>query len=557
MRRGEIQPTSNDNYLLEVARLEFIENAVDVWSGHIEKFEREYGKYIELPAVHVPQPTAVGEEPKARPGWLIRNLYSDLKVAQLTSTANLQPRTEDAALNSFDVFGLRTYAEMLLERALRVRSERNEIASRAAVLAVEMIEFLRKDFLFRKRVANGGLSFPYIEAVRIYESEKSLGKSNRTTYTSNQEELDSLYSEDAKALVSSEAQRAAFMSAKTAYSNDGRSEQSYGWPQLAAPNGTVFDHLRAAAQHATERELAQGERRLEREKTDNLGAAEAYDHRNVASREKAEFLLQSAKIDLQQHTDAVQITKAKLDAACTKGASLNYAGQETVLAEHLSAITRDILACVKALSRGLSVIYDHKAAIGPNARALFPQEDQIYFDGGGSDVGDGLIEVALWYQSVNHFLVARSHAERRTNKIISLRAAIGAADWRRFLEGGRQTFDADQALFPADGCPKLLGIGAVVIGGEAADIVELTFEIPREGLFWAPSGQQRRFDQGGGRSMLLSRLPRQGETAVPVSFKSDGVLGKSPLGSWMFQVSGVSDVEAIEDIHVIFAVVLS
>lgn len=555
VRRADPKTENVDEYLTEIARLEFIENSVDVWGDLIGRFEAQYGRYIKISSVPAAG-VAKAQEPKDQGGWIIRNLYSDFQLDQSVPFIEFSSQPYDDDMDCYNIISLHSHAERILERCLSIRVSRNELASRAAVLAVEIIEFLRKDFLFRRRVANGGLSIGYVEAVRNYESDRAIALANHANTEAIGQELDEMFSDKAAEATSLEAQRAAFMSTKTAYANDSRAEQSYAWPLAPPNNATVFDHLRVSAQYSAERNFKLDKKRSERDEQSAVGGSESHKQKLVASRERAQYALQSAKLDLQQHSDAVKITKAKLDAACAAEAALNYAGQEALASAQLVDLSRDLLAVIRVMARGLDIVYDQRIPVGSKLLSAFKLEDRGSLVAGGQNLGELIIEAAVWFQSVTHFLVGKSHVERRVYKTISLRKTLGQ-NWPAFIAGNKQTLKVDANTFPNEGCPKLLGVGGTVIGGAPDDIIELTFELPRDGIFWRPGGQQRRFEQGGGRSVVLPRLPRQGETVASAALRSDGILGRSPIGDWSVHLTGRPIVDTIDDLHILLAVVLS
>lgn len=544
VREGDPQVEGWDRYLEVIADLEDIEPFDDVWSSRVRSFESQYGRYIKLPARA--QAEGGSAAPRARnPGWLIEYLDDSLSVEAAPPSLKFAAKPVDARIDRFNVGALAAALDNLLARCSALRQRRDELAAKAALLTVEFVEFLRKDRMFRERVSKGGLSIGYIEAVRAHEVEKLVRSGAASGKQSFDEQIRDLYSDAVVNNTSLEAQRSAYASGKGSFAPPG--ERDITFPDPGGRLASAAEHMRMAADFGTRRVAELDRFALERGQASDTSAEKASGHRLVSARERSEFAAWSARAELTQHLDAVQITQAKLDVACGSGGVLNYAAQEQWVGEQLSAVFRDAAAILLKLGAGLETVFDYRPPLGSALIMLFHTEDLGSLDRAESTTDDPLSDALVWSQQVSHFLNATASTERHIRKTLSVKDLVEAR-WQNLIQGASVVVDVTERLLGTRRCPKLVAVGALRVGGDDRLIIEVHITPPTSGVFWSPGGERRDFDQGE-EMILLPALPLVDRPNGFPSLRSDGLLGRSPLGDWKIELAPGTDAAGLEDIH--------
>lgn len=545
--RRRADPASGDADYLEVVRLAETCAAFEVeWGDPLAEFERTYGGMIGLQVLPPPAPKALP------PSYLIGHLDNGELVNLVIPEFEFGPQPSDVMLEPRRLDTLMSEMTAIADRCASNRQFQRELATQGANLAFALIEFLKRDRIYRAQLADGLLSTPYIEATRALDAGK-IAQGAAFARASHQTSLLRNQYDPAKlAEVSNAAQRSAWATGRNAFTNpDPGAAAEHAWGTEVKK--TVSEHLRIAAEAIAARSAD-----LEREDIDITAtvassAGEQATHQNVALRERAHLATAAIRDELARHRTSIDVVKAKLRVACAPGGAFNYAEQEGQVRRRLERDYRALAARIPVLATGLSTVLGVDLALPATLHRQLPDAVRRRVgDPVGSPTGDVLEDVLTWTRMAVEQMLAQRHADEHLTLTVSLAQALGVK-WDQFKRGGAATFTLAGADFAGRRQLRLAAVGATAVGSLSGHAIQLRLKVPTKG-FTEDGAARREVDQSAAPAIPLGSV-LTAEAGQPEQLVTDAVLNRAPIGEWSVALYPAARVSGLDDLRLTFDVI--
>lgn len=537
-------PKSGDASYLDTIRLAETTITFEMdWNYTLAEFERSYGGLIGLTVLPPPAPGALP------PSALIKKLDNPDLVQLALPEFVFTEQPSDVMLEPRRLDTLMSEMAAISDRCGSNRQVQRELAAQGAAIAFELVDFLKRDRIYRSQLADGLLSTPYVEATRALDAGL-LAEAAASARAQHQAALlDNQYGQPALAAASDAAQRSAWATGRNAFTNPppgNAAEHSWG----NEPVKTVSEHLRFAAEVMAARtaDLERQEINVVETMAGSLMAQAS--HQNVALRERAHLAAATIRDETARHRANVDIVKAKLRVACSPGGALNYAEQELQVRRRLARDFRALAARVPVLATGLRTVLGIELALPASLHRQLPEAIRSRVGNPvGSPTGDVLEDTLTWARMAVELLLAQRHRDERLSVTLSLTELLGTK-WDQVKRGGAATFTLSGDEFAGRRQLRLAAIGATAIGSLSGHAVQLRLRLPARG--WTEDGAGRReVDQTSAPAILLSGV-LSAEEGQPEQAVGDAVLNRAPLGEWSIALDPPVGVTGLDDIRLTF-----
>lgn len=547
--RRRADPLSGDPDYFDVIRLAETTAAFETeWNDALAEFEWNYGGLIGLSV----EPPA---EPRALPPSLLIGKLDNPDLLQLVlpefvftekpSDALLEPRKLDMLMSEMVA---------MADRCASNRQVQRELAARGAAIALELIDFLKRDRIYRAQLADGLLSTPYVEAARaldvglLAEAAASARAAHQTKLRENQ------YGDAALDVVSDAAQRSAWAAGLNSYTSPPPGDAAkHAWG--GEPAKTVSDHLRFAAREMAARAADIELQEIKIEETVSANLKKQAAHQNVALRERAHLAAVSVRDEIARHRANVDIVKAKLRIACAPGGALNYAEQERQVRKRLERDFRGLAARIPVLAVGLRTVLGIDLPLPATLHNQLPEKlRRRVGEPVGSLKGDVLEDALTWTGMAVEILLAQRHQDERLSVTLSLAQLLGVVNWGRFKQGKTVAFKLSGAEFAGRRQLRLAVIGATSVGSLSGRAVQVRLRLPDQDATEDAAGVREIDPVSAAPIILLSGVLSAAE-GQPEQAVSDPVLNRAPLGEWSITLDPPTQVAGLDDIRLTFIVI--
>lgn len=463
-------------------------------------------------------------------------------------------RAPNASLRAALYELLLDHAAAYLERARGHRTRREDMAARAVTLALELHEYLKKDEVYRSRIRSGERAIRFIESVRRLESEKSSSNNSKDW----KKYYDSMLSNFPKS-------PSPF---NIAYASSAYMARASGLPTTEADNGkkhkitiatfkknnstrktelhevvedrTVSSHLGLAATR-----IAGFSNKLQRlahlQGIDgSINTYERSGHAYAAADAQTEYAAIDVEHQKRELAIATAATRAKLNAACQTGGTLNYAEQAAHAKAQYGQDLKLALRQVAHAAIGLFQVFGYQASI-PSAvfAALDPVDREALqeagLEGGVDKAGDVLGGAQTWVRDAMAWLLARRQAEHQFTTVLSLRKLLGDRFEDAFSVNGG-TFTLTPEHFAGDLSIRLRAM-AVEARSNDEGYWRVRVRLPRDAAYFYKDGNiVERSDVVQAVPPILLTASRV-DTAGLLRWQVDeSFVNSAPLGEWRVQV---------------------
>lgn len=458
---------------------------------------------------------------------------------------NVEERDED--FSSFHAEILLDQSSDLLDRAIKQRTEFQDLLAKLFLLNLEINEYAELDVLHQEEEANGFYDIEREQSQAEFQAEqaKNRGLEKFSRYLS--EMRDNFFSSTRRSRIIQAARKAAWIAAKAPYvlflDQGNFNVRTYEWneepqrPTGGWRNEPAEVWTTEAAQAQVEYSTDLQEAVHSKEEIDIAGNLAASGSRLEGLEAKSNWELVNANFRRRRTIVARKYQDIKAASSVERGGALNYAERLVPLQNLFQQDFRDALARLKIVQQGFKDIYGYDVPLPPN------ETDIDYFD-----------QCLLWARKATSWLIRFSQTEQSLILPVSLRSTIGEAIWNSGVSQGTWKIDISEDLFVNLKHVRLRGLSAFVLGSEAEKkLWQLNVSVPSTAQANHISGDRVSLNQLGIPPCRLARVTSRNARREPDVFGMSALFNVSPIGEWSVQVinsvPSSTDFSNINDIH--------
>jgi hypothetical protein len=504
----------------------------------------------------------------AKPQKTIREKIKEKSVVEERFKFHAEERDND--FSSFHVEPLLDQAADLLDRALKLYTEFQDLTVKSYDYVIEFTEFEELDKIHQEEEANG-----------FYDVER---KQSEAEHISEQRRYDWLnaariihekmfvkhFSESIISRLISAAKQSAFVVGQIPYfvknqefdrfnlfklneldfksvtgvsstnldsdvfsevDFDGNSDVKISWLATRAAEFQAFYSLNLSrANLAVEDSQINAMLRGSQERLPGLEARAKWDSLN-------------SDFKRRRTTVARTFQQDKMHRFFDRNSPLNYDERSKASYKLFSQDFRDALARLQVVQKGLKEIYGYDLPLP--AEPLPTDESEFdYFN-----------KCLLWSRQAISWLIRFSRAEQSLVLPISLKSILSDTDWNSGLLTGTWKINISEENFSGLMHTRLRGLSAFIIGDEAKNkLWQLDIQVPTKAIIKHVSGNEVILDQSKISLCKLARVTDRNAQRDPDLFGLSALFNTSPIGKWKVQiiksVPSSTDFLRVEDIHI-------
>ncbi|MDO1444613.1 hypothetical protein Q0590_00040 [Rhodocytophaga aerolata] len=429
----------------------------------------------------------------------------------------------------------------LLDRCLRDRATWDELNVKMVDLALELNEYKELDKIHEEEEAAGVYDVNWHTSIADYNAERlnAINSEYNESYISSVS--DNHYSFDEITKVYGAIQLSAWLQGLVPYSYQGQNFAGYGTHTW---NGVA----KTSAQHYKDAAVAMGTHGLYAQRYSFIAQQYFAQNQKDISRAKMKGLIEKAKWDklnadfLRRRTlVARKYQDIKTKTATQDDGALNYAKRLVPLKERFHQDFRDALARMKAIEKGLKLIYGYNLPLPSDESSI------DYFD-----------NCLGWTRSVVQFIIKFSRRELNAIYPVSLRSLLGESNFKSQRKSGTWSFQIKESLFNEMTNIRLRGISLSIVDNYTHKdrIWQFQIQAPKDkavDIRHFLTGQTTTLDQSHLDPCIIGRVVERESFKIPDVVGLTSLYNASPLGKWEIKALGSmpnKSYEKIDDIQV-------
>jgi hypothetical protein len=465
------------------------------------------------------------------------NAAGDLAVAlrRIESGFAFVAQREDSDFSFLHIEPLLDQAADLLDRGIRDRASADDQTSKMAALLLEIHEFAELDRIHHLEEAAGLYDYPHDQSRAEADAESRASQLNGWYERVANSILTNYYTQAAMDLQSASAQKAAWVSGLVPYTFQNQNFGGYVTHTFGGVAATAAEMSKDAAFRQSYHRLFVDSTTFNIQKEVYAGAAEVADLRLPGLRARAAWDAKNRTFARERTRVSRRIEDIKARLATDPDGVLNYARRVLDIKNRFQQDFRDALARLKAIERGLILVYGYDDRLPSDETSL------SFFD-----------DCLLWTRRAIQWLIRFSRQEQSFIVPVSVRTAIGDKAWSSGRKLGRWEFEVNESDLQNLAHVRLRGIGATAAGED--DVMwKLMIEAPKSASVRHLDGNVHTLDQSAIPACRLARVTERQSKLEPDVVGVSALHNASPFGKWVVTVLGAvpfQKTKSIDDIVV-------